>query len=135
MNRQRFQELAEAYGGEVARWPLAEREAAALLMAEDPDFTRQTLAEADSLDALLDAWRPAPASSRLMEAILAVAPAPRPQPRWRGWLMPAGLGAGLAAACAAGVLFGVQLEQRAAGGDASVSAVADLDLSGLSEDV
>ncbi|RAK56707.1 hypothetical protein [Phenylobacterium deserti] len=135
MNRERFEELAQAYGGQVARWPESERDAAALLMAAEPEYARRTLAEAEQLDAFLDAWRPKPASAALMDTVLAAAPKPRREPRWRGWLMPAGLGAGLAAACAAGVLFGVQLEQRATGANSAGAAVAELDLSGLSEDV
>ncbi|MFD1191920.1 hypothetical protein ACFQ27_15115, partial [Phenylobacterium conjunctum] len=58
MTPERFEELAEAYGGETARWPQAEREAAAALMAGRPDFAQAALAWADALDEVLDAWRP-----------------------------------------------------------------------------
>ena len=135
MNRERFEELVQAYGGEVSRWPEPERDAAALLMTAEPEFARTVLTQADELDAMLDVWRPAPASAALIESILATAPQARRGFSWSGWLMPAGLGAGLAAACAAGVLFGAQLERSATGVDSASAAVAELDLSGLSEDV
>ena len=74
MNLERFAVLAEAYGGDVARWPLVEREAAALLMAARPEAT---------------------------------APVERRAPAWRSWIWRTGLGAGLMAAGAAGVMAGV----------------------------
>ena len=107
MTRERFQELAQAYGGAVARWPPAEREAAATRMAADPDFARETLATADGLDAVLDAWRPLVASQALRDAVIAGAPSARRGPGLRAWLLRAGVGAGLAGACAAGLGFGV----------------------------
>jgi len=111
MTHERFEALAEAWGGDVARWPADAREAAALLMAAEPEFTRAALARAEALDAALDAWRPAPASPSLVERIVAAAPALR-RPRWLGWLSPAALGAGLAAATVAGVIVGVQLSEH-----------------------
>ena len=112
MTHERFQALAEAYGGEVSRWPAEAREAAALLMAADPAFTRAVLTKASALDAALDAWRPAAAPASLADKIAATAPAARSRARWLGWLSPAALGAGLAAACAAGVLVGVDLARH-----------------------
>lgn len=111
MTHERFEALAEAFGGDVARWPADEREAAALLMAAEPGFTQAVLARADSLDAALDAWRPAGASAGLVERIVAGAPKER-APRWMNWLSPAALGAGLAAACAAGVMVGVVVSEH-----------------------
>lgn len=105
MTRERFEELADAHGGDVARWPQGEWEAAATLMAADPDFTSQVLAAAARLDAALDAWAPASVSHALREAVIATAPQPR-RPA-RAWFWRAGLGAGLAAACAAGLAVGV----------------------------
>jgi hypothetical protein len=62
------------------------------------------LAEAAALDAALDAWRPPAATADLREKVLATAPKPRMAPRWAGlWLS----GAGLAAACAAGLIVGI----------------------------
>ena len=66
-----FLELAEAYGGAVARWPAAEREAAATLMAAEPEFVRQSLAAADRLDAVLGAWAPLSVPHGLREAVIA----------------------------------------------------------------
>ena len=108
MNRQRFEALAEAFGGDVARWPEAERETAAAVMAAEPEWVAGVLADAVALDAILDA-APAPrATVRLVDRIVAGAPSAR-RPRWVGWLWPAGMGAGLVAACAAGIVAGVQL--------------------------
>lgn len=117
MTHDRFEALAEAYGGDVSRWPAPAREAAALLMAAEPGFTQAALARAETLDAALDAWRPTPASAGLTERILAAAPAPKMRrPGWLAWLSPAAqgafLGAGLAAACAAGVIVGVELSRH-----------------------
>jgi hypothetical protein len=108
LTHERFEALAEAYGGDVSRWPLEARDGAALLMAAEPGFTGAALARAERLDTALDAWRPAPASAGLMQRILAAAPA-AVRRRWPVWLSPAALGAGLAAACAAGVVLGVQV--------------------------
>jgi hypothetical protein len=109
MTPERFETLAQAYGGDVARWPAAEREAAALLMAERPDWAQGALAEAGALDAALAAYAPPRATAALTDRIVAGAPTPRSRRRWPAWLAPAGLGAGLAAACAAGVMLGAEL--------------------------
>ncbi|HEV2531063.1 hypothetical protein [Phenylobacterium sp.] len=111
MTRERFESLAEAYGGDVSRWPAPAREAAALMMASEPGFTQAALARAGALDAALDAWRPAHAGQALLARILAAAPRARRR-GWIGWLSPAALGAGLAAACVAGVMVGVELSQH-----------------------
>jgi hypothetical protein len=81
------------------------------------------------LDALLDAV-PAPrASADLVERIVAAAPRTRVRP-WAGWLLPAGLGAGLAAAGVAGVIAGVQLGRaQTANTEATVAAIAGEDAS------
>jgi hypothetical protein len=120
MSQARFEELAEAYGGDVSRWPAEAREAAAVLMAAEPEFTGQVLARAGALDAALDSWRPAPASAALTERILAAAPRPR-RSRWPVWLSPAALGAGLAAACVAGVIAGVEVSDRANASEVAVT--------------
>ena len=127
MNPDRFETLAEAYGGDVARWPDAEREAAAQLMAEKPAWASAILARAGELDAALDAFDPLRARAPLAERI--AAGAPRPRTRWSGWLIPAGMGAGLAAACAAGLVMGAQLAAPSAASDteALVTAVSSDD--------
>lgn len=121
MTQERFEALAEAYGGDVSRWPAAAREAAALLMAAEPGATQAALARAEALDAALDAWRPTAASAGLTEAIVAAGPKMK-RPRWLVWLSPAALGAGLAAACAAGVMVGVELSHRTSEAGATASA-------------
>ena len=45
MDLDRFAALASAYGGDVSRWPPADREVAAALMARDPGATAELLAE------------------------------------------------------------------------------------------
>lgn len=107
MRLDRFAALAEAYGGDVARWPEAEREAAAVLMAASPEATAPLLAAQSELDWALDSWRAPAASADLQAAILASAPTQRKPPAWRGWIWRTGLGAGLMAAGVAGVMAGV----------------------------
>jgi hypothetical protein len=134
VNRERFEDLAWAYGGELARWPDALREDAALLAAADPAFATDVLARAADLDATLDALPRATASSRLYDAVLATAPARRPRRSWRFWLGPAGLGAALAGAAAAGVILGAQVGGFASTRtEVSAESVADLDVSTVSE--
>ena len=129
MTRERFQALADAYGGDIARWPEAERPAAHALLAADGGWARGALAEAEGLDAVLAVARPQPVSADLTDRILAAAPKPRARRTGIRWLLPAGMGAGLAAACAAGLFTGVQLAQAAAEDDAGITAVASDDLS------
>ena len=112
MNRDRFEALAQAYGGAVARWPADEREAAAALMAAEPDLARAVLEEAGALDAALDAWAPYGVRHDLRETVIAQARQARPRAGLRGWLWGASAGAGLAAACAAGLVMGVALYGR-----------------------
>jgi hypothetical protein len=130
MTPERFETLAEAWGGDVARWPHADREAAAALMAEQPAWAERVLADAGELDAALSALAPPRGASDLADRI--AAGAPKARPRWQGWLVPAGMGAGLAAACAAGVMMGAQLGAPAMAPDepdALVAAVSDEDFS------
>ena len=107
MDLDRFAALAEAYGGDVSRWPENVREAAAVLMSADPAATAPLLAAQSDLDWALDSWRTPAASATLQAAILASAPTQRRPPAWRGWVWRTGLGAGLMAAGAAGVMAGV----------------------------
>lgn len=111
LTHERFEALAETYGGDVSRWPAEVLEAAALTMTAEPAYTRAVLERAARLDTALDAWRPQPASGGLTDRILAAAP-DAVRRRWPKWLSPAALGAGLAAACAAGVVAGVQVQVR-----------------------
>jgi hypothetical protein len=120
MSLARFEALAEAYGGDVSRWPAEARDAAAMLMAEEPVFTGEALARAGALDAALDSWRSPPTPAGLTERIAAVAPRPRRR-GWPAWLSPAALGAGLAAACVAGVVAGVNVSQRASDSEVALT--------------
>lgn len=131
MTPERFETLADAYGADVARWPAVEREPAAVLMAADPAWAQAVLARAGDLDALLAGYQLPGGASGLADRI--VAAAPKPRPRWVGWLLPAGMGVGLATACAAGVLLGAQLQALAPAGSASdtdalMTAVSDEDM-------
>jgi hypothetical protein len=96
----RFQTLADAYGGVVARWPEEYRKAAAA-MASDPD-ARDILDHALALDGALDAWRVAPPSRALREQVIAGAPvrAERFVMRARLWWSGVGVAAALAGATA-----------------------------------
>jgi len=65
----RFAELAQTYGGVVARWP-EDMRAQGMDMAREPAM-QAILAEADWLDSRLDLWRvPAPAAA-LRERVVA----------------------------------------------------------------
>lgn len=108
MTPERFETLAEAYGGDIARWPVDERDAASQLMIDQQDWAAKVLARAGELDAVLDHWAPVALGHGLREAILAGAPAPR-RSLWPRWLVGASLGAGLATACAAGLLVGMAM--------------------------
>jgi hypothetical protein len=65
----RFAELAEAYGSVVARWPEAVREEA-MIMAHEPEM-QAVLADAEWLDARLDAWQVHAPSPALRDKVLA----------------------------------------------------------------
>lgn len=136
MTHERFEILAQAYGGDIARWPAPERDAAALLMAAEPEFSRIVLSDAGELDAALERWAPMSVSPALRQIVIASAPGMRR--RWGGpwsWFMGAGVGAGLAAACAAGLVVGVMLSdvtQPAASDDTVSASLSNYeDLSGL----
>ncbi len=102
MNAERFEELAWAYGGDIRRWPLAVQ-GEAFVWLQGQERARDVLVEAGSLDAMLNASAPMSASGILRERILASAPKPRPAfQRGVTWFS----GAGLAAACAAGIFLG-----------------------------
>ena len=119
MNTERYERLAEAYGADIGRWPQADREAARVFQAREPEAARRILAEAAALDHLLHRWStPAPGAA-LRERVLAGAPRPRAARRGFGfWLS----GAGLAAAGVAGLIVGI------AGSSAAVSDVRADDL-------
>ena len=108
MTPDRFTSLAETYGGDLARWPVPERGAAAPFMAAHADRAAQILSAERALDARLVAYDVSPPSLRLRDLVLASAPAPRPARAWR-WVAAASLGFGLAGSAAAGVAAGFTL--------------------------
>lgn len=113
---ERFQALSEAYGGDIGRWPEAERGAARAL-AQASRQALALLADAQGLDHTLAAHAlPAPGQA-LRAAILAGAPQPRRRYALPGWFSRAGLGAGLVAAASAGVIVGLTLASSPAAGE------------------
>jgi hypothetical protein len=94
----RFRELADAYGGVIARWPEAGRDAA-MQMASLP-AARGILLQASVLDAVLDEWRvSAPTAEQRSRAALG-APVPSKSLVVRARLWWCGIGIA-AAACGA----------------------------------
>lgn len=113
MTAERFLALVAAYGADARRWPADERAAAEAFAAARPDVARAAMAEADVVDALLHASRPAQPSISLRDRVIASAAdaglkARREGRRWLDRLALA-LGAGWAVAACAGVVAGVML--------------------------
>ena len=117
---ERFRDLADAYGGVVARWPEDHR-AAASLVAGHPDAAA-ILHDALALDETLDDWRVASPGRPLSRRIVASAPPPTPvrSSRVRLWWSGIGIAAMLAGA-AAGVATVVLVAPSEAGSGASTS--------------
>lgn len=82
MKIERFQSLADSLGGDLKRWPQAERAAAEALADSDPQAAA-TLAEAQRLDALLAQADAAPVddlfTARLMRDARAAVRGPYPR--------------------------------------------------------
>jgi len=109
MQMTRFHELAEAYGGDIARWPAEAQGPARLLLRSEPAAAR-ALALAAEDDLLLNAFTPPRPSAALRDRLIAAAPKARAGLRlgfdWRGLFLPgAGLAAGLAGAIVGAVLY------------------------------
>jgi len=112
----RFRELADAYGGAIARWPEVSRAAAARIASTAEGAA--ILARASLLDEQLDAWR-TPAPSPDLSARIAAGRPVRSTGMLRGarlWWSGAGIAAALAGAVAG------------AAGTAAVAAVMPADL-------
>jgi hypothetical protein len=107
MDMSAFRELVETYGADRRRWPDDRRAAAEALLETDP--AAQTLwAEEARFEETLGAWGVPEASDALREAIFNAAPRTRGSlivSLPRGWFG-AGIGAMMAASCAAGVMAG-----------------------------
>ncbi len=106
---ERFADLAEIYGGDVARWPEAEREIARALLAAEPVGLEAVLADAARLDRLLDLAPAQSADAALLGRLIAAAP--RPASTVQRWLAGAGAALGLGVAALAGVAVGVMIGQ------------------------
>lgn len=119
MNLDRFQTLADAFGGLISRWPADLQDEAFAFTASSPDEAAVALASALDLDEDLDAVeRPSP-SHALRQSIISSAPRARPARRpFQRWLTGAGVGIGLVTAAAAGIVIGVDLSATSAGEDA-----------------
>jgi anti-sigma-K factor RskA len=111
MTLERLRAVIESYGASPPRWPAAEREAAATLLAESA-AARALVTEAAPLDALLDAVPAIAPTSAMRAAILALAPraAQRSGEGWRGLIEALGgwrlAGAVLAASLVLGIVSG-----------------------------
>ncbi len=109
MTVERFADLAEIYGGDVARWPEAEREIARALLAAEPVRLERVLADAARLDRLLDLAPSQSADAALLGRLIAAAP--RPASTVQRWLAGASAALGLGVAALAGVAVGVMIGQ------------------------
>lgn len=111
MDETRFGALAEAWGGDLRRWPEAERQAGQIFADAHPRQAERLLFEADALDALLDASPRPTVSMGLRDRVTASASVlGKAHGAWPSlsrllWLG----GAGWAAAACAGVMFGTNL--------------------------
>lgn len=112
MNAERMRDLAEAWGGDLRRWPAAEREAAEAFARTNPDEADRALFAARQLDAALDAAPRSLVSADLRDRVIASAAAAglRARAVWPGLrrLLWVG-GVGWTAAACAGVAFGLSL--------------------------
>ena len=107
MTSQRFAALADAYGGDIDRWPGAERVAARAYLLHHPEARQRLLAQTE-LDIALSAWTvPRPSASlaaRIGGRVLARQALLR---RVRLWLSSAGAAAALAGGVATGMSMAV----------------------------
>ncbi len=111
MDAPRFEQLASAYGADFRRWPAAEREAAGAFAAEHRIESERLLFDARMIDAALEMVAAPQPTYELRQQVIAMAPRPRPRRlRANAWFwIPS---AGIAAACAAGVMVGVLAMDR-----------------------
>jgi hypothetical protein len=127
MTQDRFSELAQAWGGDLRRWPEGEREAARAWVEADPVRAERALFDARQTDAALFALPTPRVSAALRDRVIASAATAGLKARaaWPGlrkllWIG----GAGWAAAACAGVVFGTTLGGRLAA-DTQAFAVLD----------
>ena len=103
MNNERFQILVATYGGQISRWPIAERRAARWFAFCQRGSSRDILRDARRFDRILQQSASPDLRLELREALIEGARGMRgtalERPSWFGAIV----GAGLAAACAAGI--------------------------------
>ena len=112
MNVDRMRDLAEAWGGDLRRWPETDRRAAEDFARTHPDDAERALFAARQLDGALDALPRPVVSAELRDRVIASATAAGLRARlvWPGLrkLLWVG-GASWAAAACAGIVFGLSL--------------------------
>lgn len=113
MDEARLRELAEIWGADLRRWPVAEAEPARAWSVANPALAERALFDARQLDAALDASPQPAVSVALRDRVIASAAAAGLKARAG---LPAALkrlfwigGVGWAAAACAGVVFGTSL--------------------------
>lgn len=127
MIARRFAELAEAYGGEIARWPAAEREAAHALLVVSGD-AQAALRDAQALDAGLALPAPEAPGPALRAALLRSAPRARGTAWHEAWSWRLALPAlVLSLTLGVGLGFAVAPTAQADDVDEDVLALAQLD--------
>lgn len=112
MTLDRLTVLADAWGGDLRRWPVADRAEAERMLAVDPE-ARAVLEAASAFDALLSTSPQPRASAALRDRVIASASRAGLKPRaarrfWFDRLVLAS-GAGWAAAACAGIIVGLGL--------------------------
>ena len=134
MDAQRFEALVDAYGAEPRRWPEPEQAAALAFQRSDRAAAERILFSARMIDAALDA-SPAPrVSPALHDRIVAMAAVAGLRPRRSRPLVKSPLawasGFGWAAACAAGLIVGVNVSSQIAADTAAEAVLYQASLSG-----
>lgn len=114
MTEARFVALADAWGGDLRRWPAAEAASARLWADANPAAAARALFEARQTDAVLDLVPRVPVPAGLRDRVIAQATDAglRARTLWPGlrrllWIG----GAGWVAAACAGVVFGATLNR------------------------
>ena len=113
MTPERFRALADAYGGNLGRWPAAEHDAGRGHLQNRPEAQAE-LAAAGQLDAALAAWTvPGPGAALAARIALTVAKRHTRTRRVRVWLSSFGAATALAGGMAVGAVAVMQLAPAA----------------------